>query len=162
MWRRSSKSRENASRGEICRLPSSNKMTRFPLRSYFTLRLRETRSSSSDARRRATLSHTRTKTQIDTFHFKATFTFCGLNRFSFIFFLKVISLTDRRRERNHRTRASRARATYRQTKNPVLARDQPSPLVSYESCGRRECTRSRPAGEPGSIAGFRAVSGGLR
>ncbi|KAL0191891.1 hypothetical protein M9458_014589, partial [Cirrhinus mrigala] len=54
-------------------------------------------------------------------------------------------LTDRRRRESQDTAAARARATYRQTKKPVCARHQPSSPVSYESCGRRKCARSRPA-----------------
>lgn len=74
-----------------------------------------------------------------TFRFKATF--------AFPFFFPLFKVT---RLSNGNYRTSGAQATHRRTKKPVCARDLPSTPVSYESCGRGECARSRPAGERGS------------
>lgn len=89
-------------------------MTRFPLRSYFTLRLRKTRSSSSDYRRRAA---TRTNIKNDTFYFKATFTFRSKQFFFPFFKVSVWPTVDR----NRRTRQRREHEQHTgKQRNPFL------------------------------------------
>lgn len=138
------------SSSSIARLPYSNKVTRLPLRSYFT----------SDWERRAapiiidakSSSDTQKNIKTPTLHPKATFTL----RTDPVFFPLPQTYTPYRPASTGTTGHEQERQ-HRRTKKPIWARHHPSSPVSYESCGPRECARSRSAGKPGLQRGFGAV-----
>ncbi len=140
------------SSSNLARLPSSNKVTRLPLRSYFT----------SDWERRAapiiidakSSSDTQKNIKTPTLHPKATFT---LRRDPVLFHFSQ-SYTSYRPASTGTAGHEQEQHTGEQ-RNNIWARHQPSSPVSYESCGPRECARSRSAGKPRLQRGFGAVFG---